>query len=119
MAEENNNQRSHSKVMEYVYMGIAIGIGAILTWDITTTNDNTKAINDIVKDISGQEKDHNSEVGRSSKVDTDQEVEIKENEVELARQLTLIHDNHNTLGILLDRSDRALPKKVLIKGDDG
>lgn len=106
MAENN-------KLTEYVYMGIAIGVGTLLVWDLTTTNDNTKAINDIVKDISGQQKDHRSEVDRSSKVDSDQEIDIEKNVVELARQLGFIHKQGTSLAVLIDRSNRDYDGKDL------
>ena len=103
MAKEEEN---HSALMRYVSMGVAIGVGSLLVWVITTTNDNTSAINDHSKDISGIQKDHKSEVNRSSKVDTDQEIDIEKNRIELARQLGMIHKNDKTIGIILDRSDR-------------
>lgn len=106
-------KETHSELMKYVSLGIAIGIGSLLVWVITTTNTNTSAINDHSKDISGIQKDHVSEVNRSSDVDANQEVEIKENERELARLLGLIHNNDKTIGILVDRSNRAYDGKDL------
>ncbi len=103
MAEEKNP----SELMKYVTMGLAAGVGLLLVWVINTTNTNTSAINDHSKDISGIQKDHISEVNRSSDVDANQELEIKENEIELRRQLGLIHKNDKTIGILVDRSNRA------------
>jgi len=77
-----------------------------LVWDLTSTNDNTKAINAVVKDISNIQKDHKTEVDRSKDVDADQEIEIKDNRIELRRQLGFIHTNDTNVKILLDRSDR-------------
>ena len=102
----DEKEEQHSALMRYVSMGVAIGVGTLLVWVIATTNSNTTALNDHSKDIGGMVKDHDSEVGRSSKVDTDQEIDIEKNRVELARLLGLIHKNDKTIGIILDRSNR-------------
>ena len=95
MAGEN-----HSELTKYITMGLAAGVGLLLLWIITTTNDNTRSINDHSKDISNMQKDHTTEVNRSKDVDGAQEIKIFRNESKLERQLTLIHDNDKWLGMM-------------------
>ena len=95
-------------LQDWAITGGVIGFGLLLSWTLYTTNATDKALGEIEKDITSNTKEHDAEVARSSKVDADQSLALREaarerkelllklyaNEIELTKNSTALKYLH-------------------------